>query len=256
VYVNDPSQESDVLRRLLADAEIEKARLRNQLTSLAPGRADSPSARPAAGAADVTPLRPGLRQVKREQMRRQIEAVALELFDRKGLDATTVEEIAAAVNISPRTFFRYFASKEDVLRVTSDEVQGDLLAAVTRLYDGTADSLLGALVTFSEGLDQRRADLLRAVRLLGQPSLYPGRLKHSRQLDNALAVVLAHHAGRPEPAAADRALAALAASAMSISMRIWLESGASEPFRDVFVATLGTLSTLGRAAGPLGSEST
>jgi AcrR family transcriptional regulator len=254
VYVNDPSQESDVLRRLLADAEIEKARLRNQLTSLAPGRADSPSARPAAG--DVTPLRPGLRQVKREQMRRQIEAVALELFDRKGLDATTVEEIAAAVNISPRTFFRYFASKEDVLRVTSDEVQRDLLAAVTRLYDGTADSLLGALVTFSEGLDQRRADLLRAVRLLGQPSLYPGRLKHSRQLDNALAVVLAHHAGRPEPAAADRALAALAASAMSISMRIWLESGASEPFRDVFAATLGTLSTLGRAAGPLGSEST
>ncbi len=122
---------------------------------------------------------------------------------------------------------------------------------MTRLYDGTASSLLGALVTFSEGLDQRRADLLRAVRLLGQPSLYPGRLKHSRQLDTALATVVSGHAGRAEPTPADRALAALAASAMSISMRIWLESGASEPFRDVFVATLGPLGTLGQAAGAL-----
>jgi AcrR family transcriptional regulator len=258
---NDPSRENDilyendVLKRLLADAEIEKAWLREQVASLArrldeqaPAKLDAPSARRSAGAKEVTPLRPGLRQLKREQVRRQIEAVALDLFDRKGIDSTTVEEIAAAVNVSPRTFFRYFASKEDILLVTMDEVQGEILAAASG-YDGSVGSLLSALVAFSEGLDQRRAELLRTVRLLGQPTLYSSRLRHSRQLDDSLAAVVAHHEGRAEPTAADRALAALAASAMSISMRIWLESGAKGPFRDVFVSTLGVLSTLGHAAG-------
>jgi AcrR family transcriptional regulator len=252
---NDIQYENDVLKRLLADAEIEKAWLREQVTSLtrrpqtpAPARLDAPSSRRPAGAEEVTPLRPGLRQLKRQQVRQQIEAVALGLFDRKGIDSTTVEEIAAAVNISSRTFFRYFASKEDILLVVSDEVQGEILAAASG-YDGSPGSLLSALLTFSEGLDRRRTELLRMVRLLGQPSLYPGRLLHSRQMEDSLAVIVAHHEGRSEPAAADRALAALAASAMSISMRIWLESGADEPFRDVFVSTLGVLSTLGHAAG-------
>jgi AcrR family transcriptional regulator len=268
---NDLSHENDTLKRLLADAEIEKASLREQITSLAPrperrspvgldtpdslrttGQRSTPSSRRSAGAEEVTPLR-RLRQRKRERLHQQIEAVALDLFDRKGFDSTTVEEIAAAVDISPRTFFRYFASKEDVLLVTMDEVQSEILEAASGRYDGSAGSLLSALVTFSEGLDQRRSELLRVVRLLGQPSLYPSRLRHSRQLDDALSAVVAHHEDRSEPAAADRALAALAASAMSISMRIWLESGANGPFREVFVSTLGVLSALGGAAGSAAS---
>src|SRR5215213_3831552 len=47
--------------------------------------------------------------------REQIAAVALGLFERDGFEATTVEDIAAAVGVERRTIFRYFPSKNDIV---------------------------------------------------------------------------------------------------------------------------------------------
>ena len=56
-----------------------------------------------------------LRERKRARTRRALIDAAVELFDRQGYEQTTVAQIAAAAEISTRTFFGYFASKEDLL---------------------------------------------------------------------------------------------------------------------------------------------
>ncbi|WP_380171281.1 TetR family transcriptional regulator [Kineococcus sp. DHX-1] len=56
---------------------------------------------------------PDLRERRRLATRAEIEQVALDLFARDGSERTTVDDIAAAAGVSPRTFFRYFGTKED-----------------------------------------------------------------------------------------------------------------------------------------------
>jgi AcrR family transcriptional regulator len=88
-----------------------------------------------------------LRDRKRARTRQALIDAATELFERKGYDETTIADVAAAADIGARTFFSYFASKEELLFPESDaRVEATLEAIRSRTPDeGPADVLLRAL---------------------------------------------------------------------------------------------------------------
>jgi AcrR family transcriptional regulator len=72
-----------------------------------------------------------MRAKRSEMMTSELEGVALGLFEERGFDVVTVEEIASAAHISVRTFYRYFPAKDDVLQVKIDRRASALRAALS-----------------------------------------------------------------------------------------------------------------------------
>jgi AcrR family transcriptional regulator len=83
------------------------------------------------GTVETATPRPGLRERKKQQTRETIERVALQLFAERGYDEATLAEIAEAADVSPRTIFSYFQSKEDILFCT----EGDYLTMLREMLE-------------------------------------------------------------------------------------------------------------------------
>ncbi|WP_410602985.1 TetR/AcrR family transcriptional regulator [Amycolatopsis sp. lyj-90] len=107
-----------------------------------------------------------LRDRKRARTRQALIDAATELFERQGYDETTIADIAAAAEIGARTFFSYFASKEELLFPDADErVRAAIEAIATRGPDeGPADVLLRTLGEINDASEEMVSPLA-ALRL-------------------------------------------------------------------------------------------
>lgn len=117
--------------------------------------------------ADGKPVQ-ALRQRKKERTRQSLTAAAVRLFIERGYDATTVDDIAAAVEVSPRTFFRYFPSKDDVVVDLLREGVVDLIDQLSSRPEGEplAQALRGAARCWARLTDDRAQSLLQLSQVL------------------------------------------------------------------------------------------
>lgn len=85
---------------------------------------------------DPVPQSPGLRERKRRETLQRITDAGICLFIEKGIDRTTLDEIAALAGISRRTFFHYFKSKDDIL-LSLQSGMGEMIAERVRQAEAT-----------------------------------------------------------------------------------------------------------------------
>ena len=125
-----------------------------------------------------------LRDRKKRRTREALLRAALELFTTQGYERTTVDEIAEAVDVSQRTFFRYFAGKEDVAFAVQEMTEAHFVAAVRErpADEAPMEALRQAML---EGWDAIRETVESAVPV----ELY---LRMYRTIESTPALLAAH----------------------------------------------------------------
>lgn len=173
---------------------------------------------------------PTLRERKRADTRERIEAAALALFLRDGYDHVTVAGIAAVADVAPRTFFRYFPAKEDVLFGRDDEVAKVIADAVaTRPADEPPADTVRAVLHAMADWTQDNAELVRrrAQVMADTPALLGRDAGKRRRLDLATAVLLRRRTGAAARDPAPDVLARTASVAYDVGVEQWLARGGS-----------------------------
>ncbi|MFE3256125.1 TetR family transcriptional regulator [Nocardia sp. NPDC059091] len=140
----------------------------------------------------------GLRERKKERTRRTIRTEAFRLFREQGYNETTVEQIAAAADISPSTFFRYFPSKEQValaddldpIMIASIEKQPKELSMLAAFKQATLDSF-ASLSPEELAFEQQRVELLYSI-----PELRGAVAREFERSIELIAEIIARRTGR------------------------------------------------------------
>ena len=172
-------------------------------------------------------VREGLRERKRRETHNRIQDSAKKLFIARGYEATTLEDIADAANISRRTVFHYFKSKDDILMSMAGGM-GDALAQGLRARPA-GKSPLATMIDVLEGIAaaQPRDELLIFDRVMRSSEAVLAR-KRANYILHEEALFLAMESRWPDPAMREelRLTATMVVSIVRLSLeRFNLEEG-------------------------------
>ncbi|MFJ3584231.1 TetR family transcriptional regulator [Streptomyces sp. NPDC090127] len=142
----------------------------------------------------------GLRERKKQRTRNALLRVALELFTTQGYEQTTVDEIADAVEVSQRTFFRYFASKEEVAFAVQQTVEERFVRALAErpAEEAPLDALRNAVLSAWDSIGEAIMEVvpvelyLRTFQMIeSTPALLAVHLRRSMEMEEAIARLVA-----------------------------------------------------------------
>ena len=171
----------------------------------------------------------GLRERKKRQTRDRLVEAAFALFAERGFDHVSAAEIAARADVSERTFFRYFPTKEDVIFPDTEEMRGhvDELMANLPTDLSVIEGLRRALHTIShEFEDSKDLQLARARLVESTPSLQTLVLQHEQEWVQSFANAVAARLGLdPDEDLRPELTAAVVVAAFRAVMNRWIRSG-------------------------------
>jgi AcrR family transcriptional regulator len=174
----------------------------------------------------------GLRERNKQERRRRLEDVAIDLFDRQGFDKTTIEQIAANAGLAPRTFFSYFATKDDlVLADYADRLDRILTELDHRPADEPAWTALQAAFAAVATDYETEADRIRRrfTIMANNPSVYARSLQLQAGWEQALTERLHTRLGAKTDDPTPRLLAATALAVMRAALQHWLTTRRAPP---------------------------
>lgn len=201
----------------------------------------------------------GLRERKKQKTRDLIVRVALRLFLAQGYDGTTVAEIAEAADISPRTFFGYFPSKEEVVFADDEAI---LAAFAERIANRPAgenafDALRAWVVESQAAADfTHESEKLRRKLIRETPSLQVRERAGMARIEQVLAVAVAEDLGVDEDSLRPHLVAAAAIAGLDRIARLAdetdgesLPESAAEVLDEALVFLQGGLAALRASPG-------
>jgi AcrR family transcriptional regulator len=169
---------------------------------------------------------PGLRQRKQERTRRQLTEAAFRLFTTRGFDATSIDDIVDTVEVSRRTFFRYFGSKEQVVLAWLDQMGKDLRAELARQPSEAHPfaALRKVLTALAQQYAANRKRTFAIAKLISQtPSIGAHHREKLIGWERGFAEQLAARLGvHPERDMLPRLIASIGVNTLHIAVETWI----------------------------------
>ncbi|MGH3493339.1 MAG: TetR family transcriptional regulator [Sciscionella sp.] len=167
---------------------------------------------------------PNRRDRKKETTRRALRRAAVALVDERGFDGVTVQDISDVADVAPRTFFNYFASKEEALASPDPEDLARLGDRVAARPSSEPPTVVLRTVLMAEAADmaERRDEWLHQLAVLRRdPRLMAALAGSWWEIERTLSAALCERSAKPSTALIPAVLVAGAVGAFRVALSRW-----------------------------------